>query len=182
MKSPFKSLFFASLLLISQNSFAKYFVEPHGAFILSGSNSASSASSYTGPAYGIKVGYYEKEFGFNYGADLTRSTYSYSSQTSSSAQFTKNDLGVFFGYNSQNRYRFWAGGYYTKSSVGSNYYTSGHTYEFGAGYSVSAKVSLNAYYRLPNFTKYTSNGTATTLSPAQSYSEMAVGVSFPLEM
>jgi len=169
------------IFLFSQNCFAKYFVEPHGAFILSGSSSSSS-SSYTGPTYGAKFGYYEKEYGFNYGVDLTRSTYSYASQTSASAQFTKNDLGVFLGYNSQNRYRFWLGGYYTKSTVGSDYNSTGHTYEFGAGYSVSQKVSLNAYYRLPTFTKYTSSGKTYNISSSGSLSEIAVGVSFPLEM
>ncbi len=181
MKTKIVMLQILFLLLISPEIFAKYFVEPHGAFIISGSNN-SSTSTYSGPAYGVKVGYYEKEFGFNFGADLTHSSYNYINQTSTSAQFSKNDYGVFLGFNSQNRYRFWLSGYLTKSSVGNNYTSSGQTYEFGAGYSVSPKVSLNAYYRLPSFSKYTSNGADYNLGSSDDYSEISVGVSFPLEM
>lgn len=181
-KATYKILALALIALSANEASAKMFFEPHGAFIVSGSSDESGSQKYTGPMYGAKFGYYEKEFGLNYGVDITRTSYTYASDTVASTTFTRNDFGVFLGYNSQNYYRLWAAGYYTSTSYGSDSSLRGQTYEFGFGYKVSPKVSLNAYYRMPTFTKAKINGTSTDLNPKQANAEIALGVSFPLEL
>ncbi len=180
----FKKLLCLSLLTFSLSSHAKYFIEPHLGYIVSGSSDQTGAETYSGPSLGIKLGGREKEVGFNYGFDFNHSSYTYASGGGGSSSSSKrNDFGVFLGYNSSNPYRIWAGGYYTRLSLGSgDDYYSGYTFEFGGGYLVSSKVSLNAYYRLPTFNKSSIGGTSQTLSPAISNHEFVIGVSFPLEM
>lgn len=182
MKAIAKPLALTLTLLASNVASAKYFFEPHAAFIVSGKGDSTGSESYTGPAYGAKFGYYQKEFGFNYGLDFTRSSYSYSNENSTSITFTRNEVGIFGGYNSQNKYRLWAGLYYASVSFDSDASYKGHTFEFGFGYAVAPKVSLNAYYRMPSYTKAKIGGTSSDLEPSQDFSEIVVGVSFPLEM
>ncbi len=161
---------------------AKNFVEPHAAYIVTGSGDDESAPSYSGPSIGLKIGYYQKEFGFNFGVDFTRSTYTYSTKESASAKYSRNDMGLFGGYNSQNKYRFWAGLFYTKLALSGSDYNSGYGFEIGGGYSVAPKVSLNLYYKMPTYTNSNISGTSQKIEPSLTDTEIALGISFPLEI
>lgn len=185
MKANLKYIILCLTLFIATDVSAKYFVEPHGAFIISGSSDAPDtpdAPSYSGPSFGAKLGYYQKEFGFNYGLDFTHSSYTYATRDTASATYSRNDIGLFLGYNSQNKYRLWGGVYYAKLTLSGSDYYNGHGFEIGFGYAVAPKVSLNIYYKLPTYTNSNMGGNSQKLNPAQSDSEIAVGVSFPLEM
>ncbi len=174
--------FIGFLILFSQSvAFAKYFFEPHAAFILSGSSNIANAPTYSGPTYGAKLGFYQKSFGFNWGLDYSHASYTYSSGVVSSPSYSRNDTGIFLGFNSANQYRLWSQISYTKESILSDY-VSGRTLEFGFGYAISEKISLNALYRLPSYTNSYSNGAKTTLSPTIEYHELSAGISFPLEL
>ncbi|MGZ3787533.1 MAG: hypothetical protein ACXVLQ_03375 [Bacteriovorax sp.] len=153
----------------------------NGTVSLSGPLTATSTSDYkaTGVEYGARLGYQVMGFmgGLNYG---------HMSGTSKNANGTKDDikgnnLGVFAGFNAPILVRGWiAYNFSSKADVGSDKF-KGHSTEIGLGFTGLPFLSVNAIYRMYNYTELTTRGqtyTASGLEPKEI--ELAISAPFNL--
>ena len=173
---------FALVLMINTAS-ASLLIEPHVAFNLNGSgegsvNSISHKYEYNGPQYGARLGL--QFLGLMAGVDYTRSSFDMEDKFSGTGvtdSFSRNETGVFVGYNFPILVRAWGTYYFSndaKNDRGDKY--SGNTKELGVGFTALPLLSINVMYRMVTWDEINS----VKISDDINANEIVVGVSLPL--
>lgn len=168
------------LALMFNTASASLLIEPHLAYNLSGSGSGwnNHEYDYNGPQFGARLGY--QGLGLMTGLDYTRSSYDQKDKSlgvTVTESMTRNELGIFVGYNFPIMLRAWGTYYFTNTSenaAGAEY--SGNTKELGVGFTALPLLSINLMYRMVTFDEVNS----ISLNDDINISEISLGVSLPL--
>lgn len=184
----FKTVALALSIVVLPVAKASLLIEPHVGFNVSGSGTNDGADdSYNGGQLGLKLGY--QTMGFMLGLDYTKSSFELESKDNSGTTKTdmsRNEIGVFAGYDFPVLARVWAGYYFSNTTKIDN--TSdeltGNTKELGVGFKmlplVLTSVNLNFIYRMVDLDEYNSGGVKSKVD--LSYKEFVVGISLPFTL
>lgn len=158
---------------------ANVLIEPHIAYNIYGNADYNTfKTKFNGTQYGARFG--SQYLGFMGGLDFTHSAYTSKSTSmagNTSADVSRNQYGIFAGYNMPLFLRTWLGYYFLdKSSGSSNSWNKGNGLELGIGFTALPFLSLNLEYRTSTYT--TSN--AGPLSPSFKTKEIVLGLSAPM--
>ncbi|AUN98112.1 hypothetical protein DOM21_10705 [Bacteriovorax stolpii] len=175
------------VFLSAQTASASLLIEPHIGYNLSGSGDAGGVEyDYNGPQLGARIGW--QNLGLMLGLDYTRSSYEQEAKNSAGTvktDMTRNEIGVFAGYNFPILLRAWGAYYFsntTKSDNSINTKHKGNTKELGVGFTGLPFLSLNLMYRMVNFDEYESSAGSGSLNPERDFKEIVLGVSLPLTL
>ncbi len=157
-----RTLYIIGLLILavltSMTANASMLIEPHLGFNVSGGGTTSGTEfTYQGSQYGLRFG--GQYLGLMAGLDFNRSSYTWKRQSlangTTNDEFSRNELGLFAGYNLPILLRAWVAYYFTNTATdeSSGGYTAdgdkykGNTFELGVGYTALPFLSLNMAYR-----------------------------------
>lgn len=174
-------LFFA--IFLSVKSEASLLIEPHLDYNLAGGTTRNAVIyKYSGAQYGARLGV--QYFGLMGGLAYNLSNYTLKeTPVVANSDIKQTELGFFVGYSAPVLLRAWLG-YYTssKQTFTNNDYRSGHTTEFGVGFTGFPFISINLMYRMLSLDNsyLASNATSSAITPAYAPSEIVLGVSLPL--
>lgn len=171
----------------AQSASAALLIEPHVGFNLHGSGESGSTDySYNGAQLGARIGY--QNLGLMAGMDFTHSGFELESKTNgskSTTDMTRNELGVFVGYNFPVLIRAWGAYYFTNTMKADNTTETkykGNTKELGVGFTGLPFLSINLMYRMVTHDEYESNISSGSLNPDLDFKEIVLGVSLPLTL
>lgn len=171
---------------VSGTASASLLLEPHLGYNISGSgDQGSTERDYNGSQYGLRVGY--QNLGLMVGLDYTKSNATMKSTTAGSTSkedISRNEWGLFAGYNLPILFRAWAAYYFSnnmKFKVSGTEY-KGDTKELGVGFTGLPFLSLNLMYRMVNYDESESGSTTSKLNPDMDANEIVLGVSVPLTL
>ena len=152
IKNSLKAFLFCTFIF-SSTAQAGLMFEPYLGYSFNGSiGESSDDTDYNGLTYGARLGY--QSLGLMFGADFSAQSLSVDNDNGADADFDKNQIGIFVGYNAPILFRFWATYFFTGSLEfdGANQeLTSGSGFALGAGYTGLPFVSLNLEYRTVNY-------------------------------
>jgi len=193
-------LFFLGFLVLS-NVNAGVLVEPYLGYSLAGSGDSKFGAttydhSYSSPTIGARLGY--GMLGFMGGIDYSMQSFDLKSEFGSTEYkdgVSKNQLGLFVGYDFPILLRVW-GTYFLSSSVDGGdptaanrfiddreEFSGGGGYALGVGFSGLPFVSINLEYRTLEYDKYELNGvTASNYNEKLNLNEVLLSVSLPLDL
>ena len=191
----------------SQLAQASFLIEPHFGYNLSGSGTTGSGTTasefkYTGVQYGLRAGY--QYLGFMGGLAYNRSNYVWKLSTSQLTptintnyedSFTRNEVGLFLGYQFPIFFRLWGAYYFTNTAEDvdtthstisiagampdlypTGYQFKGNTKELGIGYTGLPFVSINLSFR------NVVHDNTTTGAVGISNNEFVLGISAPFSV
>lgn len=197
----FLLLFFLSIFVFAGTAKAGILIEPYLGFSLAGSGDTTFGTSkydhsYSTPTIGGRLGY--SMLGFMGGIDYSMQSFDLESEVGSTTfkdGVSKNQLGIFVGYNLPILLRVW-GTYYLSSKVegddantASNFIDSRYEFSDGGGYALGAGftglpfVSVNLEYRTIEYDKAELSGAnITNYNEKMDLSEILLSVSLPLDL
>ncbi len=193
-QSFFASCFILVFSFFTTSAQAGLLIEPHVAYGFLGNADYNQLKiTYSGAQYGGKLGY--QFFGLMAGLDYTHSTIGYKTDflgTTYNLDYDRDQVGAFIGYKFPILLRAWAGYYFsdkiTASSTsiiaGNGDYSTGSGTELGLGFTGFPFVSVNLLYRTSSYDSSfnASTGVKSSLSPKIDTSEIALGVSLPINL
>lgn len=167
---------------------ASLLIEPHVGFNVSGSGTNDGVEhSYNGGQYGLKLGY--QTMGFMLGLDYTKSSFELESKfqgATDKEDVSRNEIGVFAGYDFPVLARAWVGYYFSNTSKfdNSSDELTGTTKEIGVGFKmlplVLTSVNLNFIYRMVDLDELNSGGVKSKVD--LSHKEFVIGLSLPFTL
>ena len=167
---------------------ASLLIEPHIGYNLSGKGTNDGVKdTYNGGQYGLKLGY--QTMGFMLGLDYTKSSFELESEDSlgtAKTDMSRNEIGVFAGYDFPVLARVWAGYYFANTTKIDN--TSdeltGTTKEIGVGFKmlplILTSVNLNFIYRMVDLDEANVGGVKSKID--LSHKEYVIGISLPFTL
>lgn len=169
------------LLIGSSCVTANLLLEPHVGYNIYGNADYNTfKTNFNGTQFGARLG--EQYLGFMGGLDFTYSLYTSKSTSlagNSTANVSRNQYGIFAGYNMPMFLRCWLSYYLLDKSTGStNSWNKGSAIEFGVGFTLLPFLSLNFEYRTSNYT----SSNAGTFSPIFKSKEIVMGISAPITL
>lgn len=179
-----KILFISSAIFIIIGIFsanASVIIEPHIAYNIYGNADYNTfKTKFNGTQYGSRFG--SQYLGFMGGLDFTHSSYTSKSTSmagQTSADVSRNQYGIFAGYNLPIFLRAWLVYYFfDKSSGSNNSWNKGNGLELGIGFTVLPSLNLNIAYRTSTYT----SSNAGPLNPAFKTKEIILGLSTPINL
>ena len=161
MKNTRALLLVSGLIAFSSAGHAGILIEPHIGYNVSGSTSSKSitvsnatatySDSYHGPQYGARLGY--QFLGVMGGLSYNHASYTLdevNASVSSSVKSTRNDLGLFVGFNAPVLLRAWIAYSFSvkQNHSASGNYDKGSATELGLGFTGLPFLSLNLEYKM----------------------------------
>lgn len=195
-----KKLLLAVTMLFATSSFAGILIEPQlgyslgggysGSYTISGVGSANTNFTYSGVSLGGRLGYQMLGLmtGLNYAMTSGTSTCK-SCSPNVDVDYSKNDLGVFVGYNFPILLRAWVAYNFSSKmtfnqNVGSFHdgdYYKGKSTEIGVGFTGFPFLSINAIYRMHDLDESKSGSSTYTLSGLKP-TDITLAVSAPFNL
>lgn len=171
---------------VSHNASASLLLEPHLGLNISGTGDQGSTEyDYNGAQYGLRVGY--QNLGFMAGLDYTKSSYELESKTAgvtSNNDVSRNEWGLFAGYNFPILVRAWGAYYFSNTmefdATGTEY--SGSTKELGVGFTGLPFLSVNLMYRMVTYDESKTGSVESAINPEFDAKEIVLGVSLPFTL
>ncbi len=201
LTKSFLLLFFLSLFVFSNQARAGLLIEPYLGFSLAGSGDSTFGTttydhSYSSPTVGGRLGY--GMLGFMAGIDYSMQSFDLKSEVGSTTYedgVSKNQLGLFVGYELPILLRVW-GTYFLSGKIDgddaqaagtlfdSRYeFSDGGGYALGAGFTGLPFVSINLEYRTLEYDKGELSGAnITNYNEKLNLSEVMLSVSLPLDL
>ncbi len=165
---------------------AALLLEPHIGYNLSGSGDAGATEyDYNGPQLGARIGW--QNLGLMVGMDFTHSSFDLEAESSAGktkTDMTRNELGLFAGYNFPILVRAWGAYYFTNTMKGGSPEVKykGNTKELGVGFTGLPFLSINLMYRMVNHDEFESSAGNGSLNPDLDFNEIVLGVSLPFTL
>jgi hypothetical protein len=174
-----------SLFIFAPHSRAGVLLEPYLGFSIGSGDAGSTDFSYSTPTIGARAGYqtFGLMFGLDYGMQSGFNVKTTTSNVETKADYSRNLLGLFVGYELPILLRAW-GTYYVSGTLEADNSTREYGdlsgYSLGVGFTGLPFVSLNAEYRLFDYGETTLSGA--TSNSSLSISEILLSVSLPFNL
>ncbi len=172
------ALAIAALTAVTAN--ASLLIEPHLGYNIYGNADYQSASiKYNGAQYGARLG--GQYLGLMGGFDYTHSSFTYKTTGAADSDKTRNQFGVFVGYNLPVFVRAWFGYYFSDklTTTSNSSWIKGNGTELGLGFTGIPFLSINLQYRMSTYDETSTGG---ALTPNAKPKEFVLGVSAPFTL